>query len=182
MELFDTATARQWCASQGIHEQRDWMSRLSFRGGYPVGLRVRVPTEDRGTVALASLLATFPAGQSPFGGALLWLQTWKIWSEEMDRTGQTMLSGLRREDALAENFDVAPAQLFSGDEFKHAVAEVTVPLLFQWDAHLVPAQSQEICSISHDGYVDLRFRTPARYREWLERCRDSNWEHQSLEV
>jgi hypothetical protein len=183
MQLLDDKEAARWCAARQLVVTHDWINRLAFQRGYPVGVRVRVPNTDRQSVAVAFVLLTAAAhGEEEFSGGLLWLQDWDVWSEVMERPGRTLLAALRSPDSRASDFKAAPAHLFEAAEFALAQATALLPILFQWDAWFVPATPECFYRISHEGYVEARFRTASGFQRELARFRELGWEHTSVEV
>jgi hypothetical protein len=178
MQLLDSSEAARWCGDRGITFTHDWPHRLAITGGHPLGIHVMVPEPGLQAVFMAHRLVTAGASETPeenFRGALLWLQDWGIWNESMDGTGEALLDGLRGNHPLAADWKAAPAQLYSQEELAGARAAAFVPLMFQWDAYLVPASGDIVYSISHHGLVEFRFRHAADFERELAICKDLGW-------
>ena len=184
MLLIDSAAATEWCTLRGLAVRTDWMQRLSFPGGYPVGIRLQTPVAATARVALTEVLLTSDllVESGARCGCLVWLQDWDIWSESVERVGRQLLAGLRGGSALNEEVRSAPAHALDADEFAAAQALIAIPLLFEWDAYWVPENARHLAWITHDGRVEVRFRTQEDFRQELSRFRELEFAVETFEV
>ncbi|CAA9351624.1 MAG: hypothetical protein AVDCRST_MAG68-3663 [uncultured Gemmatimonadetes bacterium] len=104
-----------------------------------------------------------------FSGGVLWLQRWELWSESIDRAGYVLLHGIRSSVGRSVLISSAPAHLFESGEFAAAHAALSLPMLFQWDAHFVSATGEFAAYISHEGSLDLVARDAEVHRALTER-------------
>jgi hypothetical protein len=184
MELLANSDAAAWCAGREVVIARDWRTRLRFADGYPAKVRLTIPSADRRSLLTAYMMLTTGPSENEeenFGGALLWLHDWGMWSETLDDVGLVLLRAMRRDHPGSADIASTPAHHFSAAEFVEARATTAIPLLFQWDAHLVPDDGSAIYAISHDGYVDMWFRTPEIFRREVDRYAVGEWELQPLD-
>lgn len=172
--------ATEWCLARGFQVADGELpsARLSFQNGADNRLRIEVSAKDLRPVELAySLLMAGVKDyeQQNFSGALLWLQDWDIRSETTERVGQELLKCLRGSNPLAGDLSGAPAQLFGGSELVTAQAALTLPILFQWDAYLVPESAGFAAFVSNDRYVDVRAATPGLAEQLVELFESGRW-------
>jgi hypothetical protein len=172
MQLLADDEVIDWCSRRGIRgEQTSISSRLTFGNGESHRLRV-VPVDNaHRVVGLAhSLLMrdTPDYDEAQFPGALVWLTRWEIWSESIDGAGFTLLNGLRSAVRQAPSVDYAPGHLFASGEFAQAHACLVLPMLFQWDAYLIPASGDFFALLSHHGHVELTGRNPEAHAALLD--------------
>jgi len=156
MKLMTDGEAASWCTERGLTvEGKPSVVRIGLATR---GSTFRVPLEEDATaiVSLAYMLLTTPLrdhSDDRFDGALLWMRRWEIWSETVDRVGYELLKGLR--NGHPGSLRESPAQLFEHGEIVAANAAIVLPMLFQWDATVIPANASMVVAISHDGYLDV---------------------------
>jgi hypothetical protein len=184
MQLLSDDEAAKWCAKLGFRVDGELPStRIEVPGSAPRQMRIRLSADAISHVGLAyTLLMTGVPGyeEERFAGGLLWLQRWEIWSEQIDRAGYLLLDGIRAGSAPAPDLDAAPALLFAEGELANAHACVSLPMIFQWDAHFVPASGEFFAFVSHEGRCDLVVGDERLYEELLERFQ--NWGAMEVET
>jgi hypothetical protein len=110
--------------------------------------------------------------ENAFGGALVWLTDWDIWSETIERVGLELLRGVRNSDNAVRE---TPAHLFEPSEQVGTHVLLSLIMLFQWDAFLIPPVGRTIVRASHDGYVEISANSPEDMtflKAWFE---DGQW-------
>lgn len=165
MQLLSDDQAIEWTQQRGV----------SGRNARHNVIRLSTPVAAPDIAGLAYMLAITAVpdyNEERFGGALIWLRRWEIWSESIDRQGYALLEGLRHTSGQADNMDVAPAMAFAPSEFIKATACLALPMLFQWDADFVSADGRFQAFVSHDGYVDVSARGPQWRTELLARFQE----------
>ncbi len=178
MNLMSDAQAVSWCDDHGLMtDGAVASSRIRFRHSPSTRIRIQLPSDAAATVGLAYTLMMTSVGEYEernFAGALIWLQRWEIWSEQIDRAGYVLLDGIRAASGRSIEMGSAPAHLFASNEFASAHACLALPMLFQWDAYLVPPGGDFLAFVSHERHIDLVTRDPQnhaallrRFREWL---------------
>ena len=85
-----------------------------------------------------------------------------------------MRTVLRMREALGETRPLieVPGHVFSPDEFADARAFWTVPIVFGWDAILVPEKSDYFVFNSHDEVICFVSRTEETHLRLLEEFKD----------
>jgi hypothetical protein len=166
--------AVRWCAERGVEARLERFATLGLAGSVE-SIWIRVPPEDRRSVALACVLLMSEVEddlEESFAGGLLWLTDWDIWSEITERVGLLLLAGLRGGADPRES----PAELFEAARLPAAQAALTLPLLFQWDAWFVPSVPRWAAAVSHHGHVDVVADSDARLAALFERFQQGGWE------
>lgn len=181
MHLLTLDEAAAWCRRHGIDTDRGGQIptlRLTTDCGGTVDGTVPARAGAMVAMAQAILLADMPDPDvSDFGGTLLWLVDWGIWNEDSERAGMCSLRLMRH--ALSGTsmapLEESPAHLFSAQEFVAAHALLALPLLYQWDAYLIPASGSSLARISHDGSVCVRARSEPILSRVRARFRAAGW-------
>lgn len=180
MRLLKTEGATEWCEARGIAVNPGRIpNRLGFANRDELGLRVTASREGLRAVDLANVLLRSTLGgdddEEDFPGGLLWLQDWNMWSETTERVGLMLLERLRGTETLATDLRAAPAQLFAPSEFVLAHASLTLPILFQWDAYVIPPREGLFMFISHHGHVDVVSSSETLHERLRKKFGDSVW-------
>lgn len=112
-----------------------------------------------------------------FAGALVWIRSWGFWNEDSENLGEKLITSLRRDGvgpgvpSLAD----APIHLFAKDELVSAHAAVSIAMLFQWDALVVPESGDFIAHISHHLNCQIEARSNAIASEIEDRFTSVGW-------
>lgn len=177
MRVLTEEQAQQWCEARGLDViVSSGRASVRYRTG---SARIRLPSKGTcvESVQLATaLLMTGVAddAEENFAGVLLWFQDWDIWSETTERVGWRIVQALRggpRSPSIAS----APGQLFEPGDFVDAQAMVAQPLIFQWDAYLIPASGDFVARLSHDEGIEITARTSAQAEELFHRFMRGGW-------
>lgn len=132
------------------------------------------PLDDKpsGTIALTDYLV--PTWEEvPFTGALLWIREWGIWGDHAEKTGAIIIEKMRLAKGESEPLFQRPGHLFEREELFEMHSYFVLPLLWGWDAFLVPKNKDYFVFVSHDEVVEIVCRTPATF-ELLQK-RLANW-------
>jgi hypothetical protein len=163
MRLLSDDEASTWCAARRLRVGGPRLStRVSFAEQEPLRLRMSISGSPVDVLRLAYVLAMTGVPEDDerrFEGGLLWLQDWDIWSETTERVGHLLLRGLRPAGEQNTNLRLRPAELFEHGEFALTHATLAIPMMFQWDAHFIPASGEWLAFISHHGHIDLEVST-----------------------
>jgi hypothetical protein len=109
--------------------------------------------------------------EAQFEGAVLWVTDYAIWSPTFERVGLGLLDALAPES----KFGSSRILLFDRHELVYAQSILTLCLLFEWDAYLVPISGESIAFVSHDGPVQVTARTPGLFERLFARF-DESWQ------
>jgi len=178
MQLLSEDQAREWCETRGMDVQTGCPFAIRFRDAGAPSVRIAAPREGLGILSLtALLLAPWAAGpaEEAFPGGLVWLRDWDIWSEATERVGHALLRGVRAPHPRAGDVAGLPAHRLDAAEGTEARALLTLPLLFQWDAWLVPESADLAVFLSHDGFVRITAASPGAHDRVMECVRDGGW-------
>jgi hypothetical protein len=149
---------------------------LSFANGRDYRcVEINRPSDATRRLALAySLLMTGVPDddEGKFEGCLLWVTDYAIWSPTLERIGIGFLDLLIPEPARAAGRTV----LLSAQEIVAAQSILSLCLLFDWDAYLVPNSGEFIAFVSHDRPVQVAARTPRLFEAFFERFDDEPWQ------
>jgi hypothetical protein len=156
---------RQWCKERGIEVNSK--NRLVYQQADIHCLSIAI--ED--VTKLAEYL--MPAWiDVSFNGALFWIREKGIWGEFSESTGSKILSQLRLANGEAKPFENTPCSLCTKDEIFELHSFFLLPLIFGWDAFLVPEDASYEVFVSHDGFVGVACRTSEKYEEIKGRLHD----------
>jgi hypothetical protein len=156
MRLLSEAACRTWCSTRGLE--------VSERGylRYPVdpfhSLVITLPKMALEAVGLANVLSR-DLDRTPPRSSLLWLKGWDIWSEDYEEVGANLIRSMRFDKA--QLIKDLPGQEFEPAETLDLRTFLLVPIVFQWDAYLVPDHAGYVAFVCHDGFVNILTRTGA---------------------
>ena len=149
--------------------------RIVYRDPSYRTLAVMRPPEPARRIALgfSLLLADVPGEEEEsFDGCLVRITELGIWSPTIERVGYRWLEVLAPgDDALRGT----PSVLFASGELVDAQALLALPMLFDWDAYLVPASGRLLLFISHDGLVEIVAKTQAIFEATFEQLESGGW-------
>lgn len=181
MKILSREQAKAWCEERGIYADTGGRRvSLRYAAGQASCLQASLALAPGRLVALAHGLLLQDLAEpdtQDFAGALVWFRDWDIWNEASEAAGARMLELVRRGLAGGGTsvLDEGPAHLFTPQEFVDAHALLTIPLMFQWDAYVVPVSARCVALASHDAYVRITARTAAILSRITERFRAANW-------
>jgi hypothetical protein len=177
MISLDETGVADWCAKRGIQLRRGPSgTELSFDGANHC-LIVRVPESGLRCVALAYvlLMASVREDESEFKGCLFWLREWEIGSPQLDRVGHTVLRSLRAARGEAVSWHDAPGELFGPEEVGEANAAFVQPLIFDWDAYLVPSSGEYFVFSYHHEHLFVVSPTKSKLDEIGRSLQGGGW-------
>jgi hypothetical protein len=171
MQLLTTPEAKQWCQSRGLTggetgRANEWRFARDAQPDLEFTTDRRPP--ELVSLASACLLVGTQGGDDPdFAGALVWLLDWDIWGETSERIAVFLSQKVRgdTESRSSGALRERPATLFSPGELVEAQALVSIPMLFQWDALVVPEPARAAAVISHHGGVLLKSASRVVYEQ-----------------
>jgi len=164
----------EWCTARGIEVTSSGRFLLANQGHRTMALAV--PTEPARRVALACallLLDSESGDDSEFQGSLFCVTDSDIWSPTLDKVGQLILHSL---GPIRAGTEAADSYLMSSDELITAQALVSIPLLFEWDAYLLPVSANFLIFISHDGPVEISTKSQQQFEEIYARLETREWD------
>ncbi|MGB6384710.1 MAG: hypothetical protein WBD25_14805 [Terriglobales bacterium] len=169
MTFLTPEEVREWCEARGLKVTPDRFVYYDTEQLYcfSVGL------EDKASsvIALADyLVPTWP--DVSFGGALLWIRQQGIWGDFSETTGAVILEQMRLAKGETAPVKERPGHLFRSEELFEMHSYFVLPLLFGWDAFLIPEGKDYLLFVSHDGVVGVVSRTQESYDELYHRVRD----------
>ncbi len=169
MKFLTTEEARAWCDTHGLNVTSQRF--LSFGTGNPYCFTIGLEEKPSRVIALADYLV--PTWDDvPFGGALLWISERGVWGDFSENTGDMIVGLMRLSKGEPEPLEKRPGHLFGSEELFEMHAFLVVPLLFGWDAFLVPEGKNYFLFVSHDSFVVVVCRTQETYEELYQRLRD----------
>jgi hypothetical protein len=169
MRFLTNDEAKSWCQTRGLDlddRSRVFYSTVGSRA-FSIGIEEK-PTD---TVLLSDYLV--PSWEDvPFEGALFWIRDYGIWGENSEQTGLAMIRQMRSGNGEQAALKEKPAHLFAPNEVYEAHSYLLLPVLFGWDALLVPETGDYFVSISHHGVAQVVCRNAATYEELRNRLKD----------
>lgn len=181
MKILSREQAKAWCEERGIYADTGGrLVSLRFAAGPTSCLQASLALAPGQLIALAhGLLLQDLAEPDPqdFAGALVWFRDWDIWNEASEAAGARMLELVRGglASGRAPSLHEGPGHLFTPQEFVDAHTLLTVPLLYQWDAYVVPVSARCVAFASHDAYVRITGCTAAILSRITGRFLAANW-------
>jgi hypothetical protein len=111
---------------------------------------------------------------TPFSGALMWVRERGIWGKTEENTGEMMISQLRLARGETAPLSKRPGHLFGHNEFYETQSFFMIPLLFGWDAFVVPENGDYFVFVSHDDVIAVVSRTTDINDHFMKRLEDWN--------
>lgn len=161
MKRIDFEDLKIWCRRSGF-EFEEWIPYAPL-----AARRVNcvVPIETQHVVEFLDQLVNL----EPADERLVWIRDWTIWNERSQSIGLRHLALLVDENLQSGNEIDSHAYVLTGDEWREAIALLTVPALFGWDAHLFFKSGSIMVNFSPHGEVAVFLtEAAARYAEQLE--------------
>jgi hypothetical protein len=166
MRFLTTEEAKVWCEAHGLQvtANRHLKYDIANQHSFSIGL------EDKPSrvIALADYLVPTWKDVS-FSGALLWIRERGIWGDYSENTGAMIVRQMRLGRGETGPLDLKPGYLFGAEELIELHAYFLIPLLFGWDAYLIPDGAEYFLSVSHDGVVEAVGRTPQAIEQLRQR-------------
>lgn len=169
MRFLTKDEAKSWCQARGLKVTADRFLRYEPDNShcFTVGLGEK-PSR---VIALADYLV--PTWEDvPFQGALLWIRERGVWGDYSENVGAMIVQQMRLAKGESEPLEVSPGHLFGPDELFEIHSYFVVPLLFGWDAFVVPENGDYFVFVSHDGVAEVVARTAASAKELRNRVED----------
>lgn len=164
MKFFTSEECRSWCKVHQLEVTADRY--LRYGGEHPLCFTVKLDDKPNGVIGLADYL--IPTWDDlPFEGALLWIREKGVWSDFSEHTGAMIVQQMRLAKGETAPLGERPGQLFGPEELLEMHSYFLIPLLFGWDAFLVPQGRGYFIFVSHDGFVEV----VSRSAEILEQVR-----------
>jgi hypothetical protein len=160
MQLFSSVDAAAWCADRGI--RADLEAGFGYNTPPKRRLEVTLPNGVPGLLYAArslvrletrGLYASNEKYEREFAGCLLWVTKHNAWSSATAQVGTHIFNRLGVHAGGPPSLEDFPARHFGANDITAAEASILQPLLFQWDAYVIPESGHFIASISHDGSI-----------------------------
>jgi len=168
----------QWCTERHLLFDR-WQF-LHFGPGSTV-LEVPFPNVAHKAPPFASLLCELLKEFSPFQSLLLWVKETGIFSDRWDEIGLRQLELERIALGERRSLSDSPGHLFHPKEELDVIGMSVLPMLYGWDAYLIPDSARLFAYISHDEYVHVGFHDPALEPVLMEQCKMWNPQRRVVE-
>lgn len=177
MRFVTTEEARAWCVSRGLKVTADRYVYYDLEEShcFTIGLEEK-PSR---VIALADYLV--PTWREvPFEGAILWIRERGVWGDHSEKSGAMTIQKMRRADGESEPLESRPGHVFGPEELFEMHSYFLIPLLFGWDAFLIPENKDYFLFVSHDGVVEVVSRTAENSEE--VRLRVLDWSPRGMPV
>ncbi len=171
MNFLTMEECRSWCEARQLEVTADRYLRYELERS--LCFTIRLEDKPNGIIGLADyLMPTWD--EVPFEGALLWIREKGVWSEFSERTGAMIVEQMRLAKGETAPIGERPGHLFGPGELIEMHAYFLVPLLFGWDAFLVPQGRGYFFFVSHDGFVEVVSRSVEELDHVRQRVIDWN--------
>lgn len=169
LKFFTTEETKSWCETHGLKVTDNRF--LHYENQHCITIVLK--EEPSRVIALADYLV--PTWEDvPFEGALLWIRQRGVWGDHSEKTGAMIVQLMRLAKGEVESLEVRPGHLFGPEELFEMHSHFVIPMLFGWDAFLVPENPDYFVFVSHDGVVEVVSRTAEKAEELRVRLRSWN--------
>jgi len=171
MKFFTTEESKLWCEARGLQVTPDRYLHYELDKSHCF----TVPLEEKPSrvIALADYFVPTWA-EVPFEGALVWIRERGIWGEYSETTGSMIVEQMRLANGEREPVETRPGHLFEPSELVQMHSYVVVPMLFGWDAFVVPQSGDYFIFVSHDGVAAIVARTADKVNGLWQRVQSWN--------
>ena len=163
MQLLTDDAVRLWAADRGIQMRG---RKLVYSHPHTAWIAIEMPPLATDRMLLAADLLNLGEPVPPIIN-LLWLSTWRIWSEWNDDFGEFIITTLRNQGGVITSLKNESGHLFGPDERKLACAIFWHTMLFNWYAYLAPITGNHIIECSHDEIVWIMCKGSAAHNQAL---------------
>ena len=146
MHRIDYPAIAEWCDQSG-YELRDWIPSLPS-----VAKSLECSPSLQQLPEFLDALVSLEADER-----LIWIADWTIWNDRSQDIGLRHLAMLTGAEPSEED-DRALAFVLEPGQWREAIAILTVPVLYGWDAHLLFRSGLLLADISHHGTVAVSLR------------------------
>jgi hypothetical protein len=171
MKFFTMEEAKGWCRARGLKITADRYLRYELDNAhcFTLGLEEK-PSR---VIALADYLV--PTWDDvPFRGALLWIRERGVWGDYSEKTGAMIIQQMRLAKGEGESVERRPVHLFGSEELIEMHSYFVIPMLFGWDAFVIPESGDYFIFISHDGVAEVVARSGEKVEELRQRVKSWN--------
>ena len=169
MKFLTPEEARKWCEAHGMRVAVDGF--LYYENLERNALLIELTEKPSRIIALANYLVPAWSPDS-FQGAIVWISDWGIGDDDSERTGSTIIEQMRAACGEQRPLSEAPGMLFGQNEMAEMYSYFVLPLIFGWDAFVVPIGQDYFVFVSHDEVVSLVSSTTKAHEEALKRLKD----------
>jgi hypothetical protein len=148
MKKIDFDALAKWCDASG-YVLTDWRPTLPSSSER---VKISVPGDPQ---SLTELIDTLVGLESPYRETVVWIADWTIWNERSQEIGLRHLILLADSYADGGLHEESHIYLLEPSEWREAIALVTVPLLYSWDAYLLFRSATALVEVSHDAYIEI---------------------------
>lgn len=164
--------ASAWCIERAVSVRSHSRPCLSFGRQEHYCAQMLLPHDAPRLVSLGQAMLTTFIGDDDrrkFDGSMLWITRWDIWSESIEQVGYSLVENTRRANLVTSALADAPATLFEPDEELAARVALVLPLVFQWDAYVIPSSGRHFFFSSHDGVLYAVVRNRLDLKQMISR-------------
>jgi hypothetical protein len=166
VKFLTTEEAKSWCHERGLKVTADRY--LHYEPENPHCFTVGLEEKPSRVIALADYLV--PTWEDvPFEGALLWIRERGVWGDFSENVGAMIAQQMRLAKGEREPLDKRPGHLFEPEEVVEMHSYFVIPMLFGWDAFLIPEHGDYFIFVSHDGVAEVVARSAEKVEELRQR-------------
>ena len=153
MKFITAAEAKTWCETRGLKLTKNRTLEYEAVDPFQFSIEFENAASSR-VISLADYIV--PTWEDvPFRGALMWIRERGIWGDASENAGAAILTQMRLGNGEEAPLDIKPGYLFGPEEVIELHSFLLMPMLFGWDAFLIPDGGDYFFFISHDGYVNV---------------------------
>jgi hypothetical protein len=165
MRFLTTEEVRLWCGAHGLRVTPNRF--LDYDAENIYCFSVGLEDKPSRVIGLANYLVP-TWGEIAFEGGLLWIRE-RVWGEYSEKIGTLIIEQMRLGKGETEPLETRPGHAFGSEELFEMHSYFAVPLLFGWDAFLIPEGKDYFLFVSHDGVVGVVSRTQETHDELYKR-------------
>ena len=157
MKFMDNQEVQKWIRDRGISLTSDGYPYYNLEQLHCLSIKLDIRRPEN-LIGLASRLVLM-AHDYEFHGALLWVTMRGAWADYSEKTGAKMIELMRRGGGEASEVEGRPGHLFGSAEYYELQSYLLLPLLFGWDAFVIPEGEDYFVFVNHDSVVGVVSKT-----------------------
>jgi len=128
-----------------------------------ISITVRMPQRGVDVISLSNLLTTGP--KKIYGGSIFWLSGWGMSCDYEANPGIALYKKfLPEKKHPIEGIGL----VFDESERADQSAAITIPIIWRWDAYMVPKYGDYFVQFSNDEFIDIVTKSESMVNEWMK--------------
>jgi hypothetical protein len=173
MRTINNARRQEWLKKRGLQNiYKEWpneswcfneqQEKLSCKNK-PKSITLKMPQRGVDIIFLSNLLTTGP--KKIYGGSIFWLSGWGM---SCDHEGNPGIALYKKFLPANKHPIDGMGLIFEESEMADQSAAIAIPIIWRWDAYMMPENGNYIVQFSNEEFIDIETKSEAMADEWME--------------